>query len=372
MSRRLQSNKRVSAAGKNADPKEPERRRGSEQKECNMTKKVRFCNLAHVTIVAALLGLAGYDAPPADAASASDSYPSRSIQLIVPFTAGGGTDLASRAVATYLSSKWGRPINVVNVPGASGAIGTAQVLKGKADGYTILANNGSSTDSLLAGNTNLSFSVDDYRFVAAVVDEPFAFLVKADSPFKSMQEFDEWVKQNPEKLTFGTTGPTSIQTISVIQWLDSIGVDYAKVHLVPVNGGGELLPMVAGGHVILGVQDAVGAAGLTKAGQLKVLAVTGSKRSNLFPDAPTLAEQGVKGVTTHFWSGFSFPVGIAEALVQKWESAIKDMLDDPQFQQRLKLINAQGKFVDSATLTSTVKQDVSTYTQLLSKKLLVK
>jgi tripartite-type tricarboxylate transporter receptor subunit TctC len=339
-----------------------------------MTKKMKSRNVARVVIVVALLGLAGYDALVADAAAASDAsnYPSRAIQLIVPFTAGGGTDLASRAVATYLSNKWGRPINVVNVPGAGGAIGTAQVLKGKADGYTILANNGSSTDALLAGNTNLSFSVNDYRFVATVVDEPFVFLVKADSLFKSMKDLDEWVRQNPEKLTFGTTGPTSIQTISVIQWLDSIGVDYSKAHLVPVNGGGELLPMVAGGHVILGVQDVTGAAGLTKAGQLKILAVTGLERSTLFPDVPTLAEQGVNGVTTHFWSGFSFPVGISDAVVQKWESAIKDMLNDPQFQQKLKLLNAQGKFMDSPTLESTVKQDVSTYTQLLSKKLLVK
>jgi tripartite-type tricarboxylate transporter receptor subunit TctC len=339
-----------------------------------MAKELKSRNLARVVIVVALLGLAGYDALFADAAAASDTsnYPSRAIQLIVPFTAGGGTDLASRAVATYLSTKWGRPINVVNVPGAEGAIGTAQVLKGKADGYTILANNGSSTDALLAGNTNLSFSVNDYRFVATVVDEPFVFLVKADSPFKNMKDLDEWVKQNPEKLTFGTTGPTSIQTISVIQWLDSIGVDYSKVHLVPVNGGGELLPMVAGGHVILGVQDVTGAAGLTKAGQLKMLAVTGLERSTLFPDVPTLAEQGVNGVTTHFWSGFSLPVGISDAVVQKWESEIKDMLNDPQFQQKLKLLNAQGKFVDSPTLASTVRRDVSTYTQLLSKKLLVK
>ncbi|MEA2916923.1 MAG: putative tricarboxylic transport rane protein [Bradyrhizobium sp.] len=339
-----------------------------------MTKEMKSRNAARVAIVMALLGLAGFDALVADAAAASDAsnYPSRAIQLIVPFTAGGGTDLASRAVATYLSNKWGRPINVVNVPGAGGAIGTAQVLKGKADGYTILANNGSSTDALLAGNTNLSFSVNDYRFVATVVNEPFVFLVKADSPFKDMKDLDEWVRQNPEKLTFGTTGPTSIQTISVIQWLDSIGVDYSKAHLVPVNGGGELLPMVAGGHVILGVQDVTGAAGLTKAGQLKILAVTGLERSTLFPDVPTLAEQGVNGVTTHFWSGFSFAVGISDAVVQKWESAIKEMLDDPQFQQKLKLLNAQGKFMDSPTLESTVKQDVSTYTQLLSKKLLVK
>ena len=111
---------------------------------------------------------------------------------------------------------------------------------------------------------------------------------------------------------------------------------------------------------------------MTKAGQLKILAVTGLERSTLFPDVPTLAEQGVNGVTTHFWSGFSFAVGIPDAVVQKWESAIKEMLDDPQFQQKLKLLNAQGKFMDSPTLESTVKQDVSTYTQLLSKKLLVR
>src|SRR6202022_4802498 len=133
--------------------------------------------------------------------------------------------------------------------------------KGKADGYTILANNGSSTDALLAGNTNLSFSVNDYRFVATVVDEPFVFLVKADSLFKSMKYLDEWVRQNPEKLTFGTTGPTSIQTISVIQWLDSIGVDYSKTHLVPVNGGGELLPMAPGAHGIPGGRVETGRAG---------------------------------------------------------------------------------------------------------------
>jgi tripartite-type tricarboxylate transporter receptor subunit TctC len=364
----MHSNKHVSAGERNADQEQSKRRHKSKKEKCKMTKKTKFRNMACVLIVAGLLGLVG------DAAAASDvsNYPSRAIQLIVPFTAGGGTDLASRAVATYLSTKWGRPINVVNVPGAEGAIGTAQVLKGRADGYTILANNGSSTDALLAGNKNLSFSVNDYRFVATVVEEPFVFLVKADSPFKNMNDLDDWVKQNPEKLTFGTTGPTSIQTIGVIQWLDSIGVDYSKVHLVPVNGGGELLPMIAGGHVILGVQDVTGAAGLTKAGQLKMLAVTGLERSTLFPDVPTLAEQGVNGVTTHFWSGFSFPVGISDAVVQKWESEIKDMLNDPQFQQKLKLLNAQGKFVDSPTLAGAVRQDVSTYTQLLSKKLLVK
>jgi tripartite-type tricarboxylate transporter receptor subunit TctC len=155
----MHSNKHVSAGERNADQEQSKRRHKSKKEKCKMTKKTKFRNMACVLIVAGLLGLVG------DAAAASDvsNYPSRAIQLIVPFTAGGGTDLASRAVATYLSTKWGRPINVVNVPGAEGAIGTAQVLKGRADGYTILANNGSSTDALLAGNKNLSFSVNDYR-----------------------------------------------------------------------------------------------------------------------------------------------------------------------------------------------------------------
>ncbi|HTJ57129.1 MAG TPA: tripartite tricarboxylate transporter substrate binding protein [Devosiaceae bacterium] len=306
------------------------------------------------------------------AIAASPDYPTRPIQLVVPFTAGGGTDLASRVVATYLSEKWGKAVNVVNRPGAGGATGTNDVLKGNADGYVALAHNGSATEALIAGNNNLPFSLKDYRFVATVINEPFALLVKADSPFKTLKDLDDWVKANPGQLTFGSTGPTSIQTFTAIQWLDSIGADFTKARLVPSNGGGELLPQIAGGHVLVGFQDVTGAAPLVKAGKLKLLAVTGPQRTPLFPDVPTFAEEGAPGVTTHFWSGISLPVGTPDAIAQKWETTLKQMMDDQAFQAKLTSINAQAGFLDAAAFSQMVNHDMDTYKQIVKDKALIK
>ncbi|HEV7718124.1 MAG TPA: tripartite tricarboxylate transporter substrate binding protein [Arsenicitalea sp.] len=328
--------------------------------------KRKLLGLAFMLGLSAVVGTA-----PLQQAAAAD-YPTKPIQLVVPFTAGGGTDLVSRVVAAYLTNKWGRAVNVVNRPGAGGATGTNDVLKGNTDGYTVLAHNGSSTEALIAGNTNLPFSIKDYRFVATVVNEPFGFLVKADSPFKTLKDLSDWVKANPGQLTFGSTGPTSIQTFSVIQWLDSIGADFSQARLVPSNGGGELLPQIAGGHVILGVQDVTGATPLIKAGKLKLLAVTGAQRTPLFPDVPTTAEEGAAGVTTHFWSGVSLPVGTPDAIVEKWQSSIKDMMSDPEFQAKMKALNAQPGFMDSAAFEQTVKHDMADYQKIVADKGLLK
>jgi tripartite-type tricarboxylate transporter receptor subunit TctC len=333
--------------------------------------RTKLIGLAFTLGLAAVVATAPLQQAAAASSDASD-YPAKPIQLIVPFGAGGGTDLVSRVVAAYLSQKWGKPINVVNRPGAGGATGTTDVLKGNTDGYVALAHNGSSTEALIAGNNNLPFSITDYRFVATVVNEPFGLLVKADSPFNTMKDLNDWVKANPDKLTFGSTGPTSIQSFTVIQWLDSLGIDYAKARLVPSNGGGELLPQIAGGHVILGVQDVTGASPLVKAGKLKLLAVTGSERTPLFPDVPTLAESGAPGVTTHFWSGVSLPAGTPDAIAQKWETAIKEMMSDPVFQEKLKTINAQAGFQDSVAFTQTVNSDMDLYKKIVADKALLK
>jgi tripartite-type tricarboxylate transporter receptor subunit TctC len=353
-------------------PKALLRDRRSISKKGKVTKMIRrrILGLA-LGVFTATMGAALTQQVVAASSDASD-YPSKPVQLVVPFTAGGGTDVISRVVATFLSQKWGKAVNVVNRPGAGGATGTSDVLKGNADGYVALAHNGSSTEALIAGNTNLPFSIRDYRFVATVINEPFGLLVKADSPFKSLKELNDWVKANPDQLTFGSTGPTSIQTFTVIQWLDSIGVDFAKARLVPSNGGGELLPQIAGGHVIVGFQDVTGATPLVKAGKLKLLAVTGTQRTSLFPDVPTFAEDGAPGVTTHFWSGFSLPAGTPDAIAQKWEAALKVIMNDPAFQDKLKSINAQAGFLDSTAFAQMISHDMDTYKQIVKDKSLIK
>jgi tripartite-type tricarboxylate transporter receptor subunit TctC len=158
-----------------------------------------------------------------------------------------------------------------------------------------------------------------------------------------------------------------VQTYTVIEWLQALGVDYSKVHLVPNNGASDLLPQIAGGHVLLGVQDATGASGLVKAGQLTALAVTSTTRSPLFPKVPTLAQAGVKNVVSSFWSGFALPSGAPASVEQKWASAMDSMLKDPAFLAQLKTLNAQGQYLDSAQFTALVTNNLKTYTQLVKK-----
>jgi tripartite-type tricarboxylate transporter receptor subunit TctC len=331
-----------------------------------MRSKKLYSSLAAGALVALALTGCTATATTNSAATTAISYPTRPIQLVVPFGAGGGTDLVSRAAAAYLGKKWGETINVVDKPGAGGATGTESVLTAAPDGYTVLADNGSSTEALLSGANKPPFTLSNLHLVGTIVNEPFVFLVKSGQ-FSTMKQLDTWVKANPGKLSFGTTGVNSAQTYIVIQWLKSIGVTYSQVHLVPNNGASDLFPQLAGGHVVLGVQDATGASPMVKSGQVTALAVTSTVQSPLFPKVPTLAQAGVNGVTSSFWSGISLPSGVPQSIVQKWGSGMASMLKDPTFLAKLKTLNAQGGYLDSAQFTALVKSNLSTYTTIVKQ-----
>ncbi|WP_281888575.1 tripartite tricarboxylate transporter substrate binding protein [Paenibacillus sp. YYML68] len=300
-------------------------------------------------------------------------YPTKQIEVTVPFAAGGGTDLYARAMSDYLNKEWGQAVVVVNKPGAGGATGTQAVLKqGTKDGYSVAVQSVSAVSGLFAGNKNLPFTMDDYQFIARTTNDPLAYIVKADAPWKDMKEFSEWVKKNPDQLTFASNGPTAIASFGVIQWMDSIGVEYSKAKLVVTNGSGDALPKVAGGHIVLGVQGVSEAANLVKAGKLKILGVASDKRSPYFPDVPTMEEQGIKGITASFWVGVSMPAGVPDHVVKKWETTIDKMHKDPAFQEKLKSMNVQGIFQNSADYAKHVKEEVTRFSDIVNKKNLLK
>lgn len=300
-------------------------------------------------------------------------YPTKQIEVTVPFAAGGGTDLTARAMSEYLSKEWGQPVSVVNKTGAGGATGTQAVLKqGSKDGYSALVSSVSSVSGLLAGNTHLPFKVEDFRFVAKIANDPLAYVVKADAPWKDIKEFNEWVKKNPDKLTFSSNGPTAIATFGVIQWLDSIGGDFSKARLIRTNGSSEALPKVAGGHITLAVQGVSEVSNLVKAGKLKILGIASPKRSPFFPDVPTMEEQGVKGITVSLWYGVSLPAGTPDYVVKKWESTLEKMMKDPAFQEKLKSRNAEPGYMNSADFTRFVKEEIAQFRDIAKKKGLVK
>lgn len=300
-------------------------------------------------------------------------YPTKPIEIVVPFAAGGGTDLSARAMAEYVSKEWGQPVNVVNKPGAGGATATVEVLSsGSKEGYSILTQSVSAVSALYAGNPDLPFKMEDLRYFARLAVDPLAYVVKADAPWKDLKEFNEWVKQNPDQLTFASNGKTAIATYGVIQWMDAIGADFSKAKLVATNGSGDALPKVAGGHIVLGVQGVSEAANLVKAGKLKILGIAAKERSPYFPDVPTMEEQGVSGITVTQWYGISAPAGVPDAVVKKWESTVDKMLKDEAFLEKFKSISVQPGYLNSADFTNHVKEESAVMRSIVEAKGLIK
>jgi tripartite-type tricarboxylate transporter receptor subunit TctC len=292
-------------------------------------------------------------------------YPTRQIELVVPFAAGGGVDLAARTVAEYLSKEWGQPIVVTNKTGGGGIVGAQYALKeAKADGYTVLVNNNSSTTLHEAGTANPTLTSEDNIFAARVASGTIAYAVKADAEWDSFKEFSDWVKANPDKLTWASVGPAGIFAFAVAQWLDSIGVDFNKTKMVSSEGASDSSAKVAGGHVVLGVHTVGEFAPLVDAGKIKLLAVQSSERSPVYPNVPTTEEEGFKGLNVKWWTGLSFAPGTPEEIVNKWDEAVANMEKDEAFLKELEKIKLDPGYLNSEEFTKDVQNETEIFTKL--------
>lgn len=295
----------------------------------------------------------------------ANHYPSRQIELVVPFAAGGGVDLAARAVADYLSKEWGQPIVVTNKTGGGGIVGAQYALKeAKADGYTVLVNNNSSTTMYEAGNTKPTLTLQDHILVSRVAEGSLAYAVKADAEWNSFKELTEWVKANPDKLTWASVGPAGFSAFGVAEWLSAVGVDYKKTRMVSSEGASDSAAKVAGGHVDLAVHTVGELYPLLEAGKIKILGVQSPERSSLLPDVPTVEEQGIEGLTVKWWTGLSFPAGTPEAIVQKWDDAVAEMENDKEFIEQIEKIKLEPAYLNTSDFSNEVHMETERYTEL--------
>ena len=161
--------------------------------------------------------------------SAADGYPKKAIEYVVPFAPGGGVDLVARAVSEYVSKEWGVPVNVVNKTGGGGAVGAEYALKqAKKDGYTVLGDNVSSTSMLVSGMKNPPVALEDRQLTSRIVLDPIAFAVKADAPWKDLKELTDWVKANPDQLTWTSVGPAGTSAFGVADWLNAVDTTMSR------------------------------------------------------------------------------------------------------------------------------------------------
>jgi tripartite-type tricarboxylate transporter receptor subunit TctC len=314
------------------------------------------------TSIALLWGLAlAWSAAPARA-----EYPDKPVEIVVPFVAGGGTDLVARLVAEYMGKKWNQPMLVVNKPGGGGVPGARAALKeSRPDGYTMLIDIHTISSMLIGAQKAPPLTLADRKYAGRIVRDPMVFAVKADAPWKTFKEFSEWVKSHPGDLVWTSVGPTGPSRYTAFDWMTQIGVDPTKTKMVITPGAADSMTKLAGGHVVLAIHSVAEAQAMREAGKIRVLAVLSPARLKALPDVPTAEEEGViKGVRVQWWAAAAFPAATPDAIVKKWEAALAEMTRDPQFLASAQRLSLNIDYLNAADTRAFVEKEVAGYTEM--------
>ena len=303
---------------------------GAPQSHDNTAQWGRCMPLTRREAVAALCGeIAGHAAGPA---WAQGSRAGRTIRIIVPYPAGGTTDLLGRMIAEQLASAFSATVTVENKPGAGTTLAAEMVAKAEPDGNTLLM----ATSTTLAINKSLYRKlrydpVKDFAPIALVAAVPFALVINPKIPARTLAEFIAYAKSKPG-LSYGSAGNGSPQHLGAEMLRTAAGID---IRHIPYRGSVPAMLDVAAGHVAFMVVDLQAALQPIRDGQLRVLGVTTAKRVAAAPDIPTLAEAGLKGFELEAWQGIVAPAGTPRATVDQLAAQIAKLLADPATQAKL-------------------------------------
>jgi tripartite-type tricarboxylate transporter receptor subunit TctC len=290
--------------------------------------------MANVRALSAILALLPSMMLPAGESSA-DTYPSHSVRLIVPFAAGGPTDVIARIVAQKLSEAWGQQVYTENVPGAGGNTGVTMAARAPADGYTMLV---VSTGFIVNPSMYAKISYDplkDFAPITLVAASPNVISVNPDFSAKSMKELVALVKANPGKFSFAQPATGSTPHLAGELFKQKYGLDLVTV---PFNGAALAVNSTIGGHTPIAFTALPPAMSNIKEGKLRGLAVLATARSATLPDVPTNAEAGVPDLESDTLTGIVAPAGTPKEVIERWHDAIAKMVASPDVKQRLEAL----------------------------------
>ena len=268
----------------------------------------------------------------------AQTYPSKPITLVVPFAAGGPTDIVARTLAATMGKSLGQTVVVENKLGAGGTLAAGYVSKANPDGYTFLIHhNGMSTAPALY--RKLAFNpMTDFEYVSQAVDVPMTLIARKDLPAKNMQELSAYVKANAKSINLANAGLGAVSHLCGMLFQQAMGVDLTTV---PFSGTAPALNALLGGQVDLLCDQTTQTTQHIKAGTVKLYGVTNKQRIRALPDAPTLSEGGLKDFEVIVWHGIYAPKGTPAAVVDKFGSAVRAALKDPSFASRMAELGAE-------------------------------
>jgi tripartite-type tricarboxylate transporter receptor subunit TctC len=298
--------------------------------------RVRRHVAASLAIVTAVLVAAG------TAPGLAQTYPSAPVKVMVPFAAGGSTDILARVFSERLQHNLGQSFTVENRGGAAGQIAAAAFARAPADGYTLLFT--TAAPITVAPQMVEKAQYDprkDFVPIAQVAVMPVWLVVHAESPFKTFADAVKYGKDNPGKLTYGSPGLGSEPHLAAEAVARAAGI--TMVH-VPFRGGGEVVPAVLGRQIDLASLATASIAGGLKQGTLRAIAVSSPRRSADFPEVPTFAELGLGGATMLPWWGMMAPAGTPPAIVARLTQELEKISKDEAVRARLKATFTQIEF----------------------------
>jgi hypothetical protein len=287
-------------------------------------KKTLFAGIAAIVGASTLLG--------SNIASAQKDWPTKSIQLVVPFAAGGPTDTIARLIAVPMGQSLGQTVVVENVPGAGGTIASTKVARAAPDGYTIYIHHmGMATANALYDKLPYD-PMTSFDYIGQVADVPMVLLGKKDLPANNFKELEAYIKANGSKVTMANAGPGAVSQLCGLLFQSRLGV---KLTNIPYKGTGPALTDLLGGQVDLLCDQTTQTIPYIKDGRVKAFGTTTMKRLPAIANVPTLNEQGLKGFEVKVWHGVYAPKGTPQPVLDKINAALKKALNTPDVKKRL-------------------------------------
>ncbi len=317
----------------------------------NTTPRRRFTiKLAGSTLLATALGLFS------QGAFADDDFPSRPLKLVVPYAAGGATDILGRLLATALSEKLKQPVIVENKPGAGTAVAASAVAKSPADGYTLLLGTNATLTLGPAIRKNLSYDpVKSFTPIGLVAEMNLVFVTSNSVPGTTLKEIITQVKAAPDKFSYGSFGAGSSSHFGGEMLNNEAGL---KMTHIPFNGSASSLTALMGGQIPVAVDTVVAAMPHIKANKIKVIAVLGGRRDPAFPQVPTVAESGYPGFEVGSWFAVLAPAGLPPTVLRKLDEALADIGTAPTMKQKMMDLGLSQTYKNSAQTTAKIEAEL--------------
>ncbi|MGO1765999.1 hypothetical protein CAP48_02070 [Advenella sp. S44] len=313
-------------------------------------------NIARAAITIVMMG--------ATAGWAQDKYPNKTVEIVVPWTAGQATDIAARAIANELSEKLGQTFFISNKAGAGGAVGSAYVARAKNDGYTLLAGStGSVVISPLLNDT--PYEASDFVPAAMIAKSPSVLVTAADFPAKNINELIKVLKENPGKYTFASSGNGSATHLMAEAF--NLGNGIEAVH-VPYKGSSTALTDVQSGRVTYMFDTVASIAGILKSNQVTAYGISSKERSASLPEVPPIAEvTELKDFDIASWIGLMAPKETSAQDLAAIEKVVQDYLQTPEAKSRYQGMGLGVDPISNSEFQKVVDAEVTLYSDLLNK-----